>query len=49
MFHEGKGKIMKGKGFMAMPIEARIDDMGTKLTLEPHQVFIYQMWENVSE
>ena len=41
MFHAGKGKIVKGKGFIAMSIEV-------ELALESLQVFVNQMGENAS-
>ena len=45
MYHGGKGKRIKEKGFMAMSIEAGNEDMGVKLALESLQVFINRMWE----
>ena len=50
MFHTGKGKRMKGKGLMAMAIEAGNEDVGVKLALESSlHVFINQMWENANK
>ena len=50
MFHAGKGKRMKGKGFMVMAIEAGHEDVGVKLALESSlHVFINQMWENANK
>ena len=50
MFHVGKGKRMKGKGLMAMAIEAGNEDVGVKLALESSlHVFINQMWENANK
>ena len=40
MFHAGKGKRTKGKGFMTIAIEVENEDMGVKLALESLHVFI---------
>ena len=43
LFHMGKGKRIKGKGFMVMSIDEGEADMVVKLGLDLHQVSINRM------
>jgi hypothetical protein len=46
MFHMGKGKKTKGKGFKAMPNDVAEEDMAVRLALNAHSTFMARLWKN---
>lgn len=45
MFHTGKSKRMKGKGFAAISNEAAEEDLAFKLALDMYYAFMIRLWK----